>query len=184
MIWHRISEHRALAVANAGRWYLPFEPPPARPAGISLLELPTDESSVTVAVVREPATGCHRMVSRLAELAAADELLVVLGSDGPALTAGSAVIAGLRRRLTRHHVVPMPARQDRAWLRENLTALHNCLADGSLPVLVTSPAALHSVAAETASSVHADRVVGVRHTPADAELVPIWHRQPVVALAG
>jgi len=147
----------------------------------------SDEAAVTVAVVGEAETGWNTdaVVCRLAELAVNDELLVVYGSGsrhrpGPG---HHAVMSALRWRLPRHHVIAVHVRHQDAGLRpEAAAALERLLEDGSLPVVVTSAAAMHDITAEVSSYLRADRVVRASCTITGADLYQVWRRQPVLSV--
>jgi hypothetical protein len=143
-----------------------------------------DDASVTIAVVGEAETGWNTdaVVSRLAELAVNDELLVVYGSGsrhypGPG---HRAVMAGLRGRLPRHHVIALHVRHsDRGLRPDAVAALEDLLESGSLPVVITSAAAMHDVTAEVSSYLRADRVMRASCTVTGADLYQVWRRYPV-----
>jgi hypothetical protein len=143
-----------------------------------------DGAAVTVAVVGEAETGWNTdaVVSRLAELAVNDELLVVYGSGsrhhpGPG---HRAVMAGLRGRLPRHHVIALHVRHSDSGLRPDaVAALESLLEIGSLPVVITSAAAMHDVTAEVSSYLRADRVMRASCTVSGADLYQVWRRHPV-----
>jgi hypothetical protein len=157
----------------------PIEPTPAPPA-----DRAPDDAAVTVAVVGEAETGWNTdaVVSRLAELAVNDELLVVYGS-GSRLHPGPghrAVMAGRRGRLPRHHVIALHVRHSVSGLRPDaVAALESLLEIGSLPVVITSAAAMHDVTAEVSSYVRADRVMRASCTVSGADLYQVWRRHPV-----
>lgn len=142
------------------------------------------DAAVTVAVVGEADTGWNTdaVVSRLAELAADDELLVVYGS-GSRYHAGPghrAVMAGLRGRLPRHHVIALHVRHYDSGLRPDaIAALESLLENGSLPVVITSAAAMHDVTAEVSSYLRADRIMRASCTVTGADLYQVWRRHPV-----
>jgi hypothetical protein len=136
-----------------------------------------DEPIVTIAVVGESETGWNTdaVVLRLTELAVSDELLVVYGQAGPGRLA---VMAGMRGRLPRHHIVAVdvPSRADVR--RDAGAVLAGLVEDGSVPIVVTTAAAMHGVTAEISSRLEADRVVRVFRTPAGADLHQVWRRRP------
>jgi len=139
---------------------------------------PAIASTTTVAALSERDAGNQAVVARLAELAVADELLVVFGSAHHCGPGQNAVITGLRGCLPRHHVVAVHVRHRGVDMRKHAFVLERFLEIGSLPVVVTETAAMHDVTAEISSYVRADRVVRVLGTTAGAGLYPIWHRQP------
>jgi hypothetical protein len=122
------------------------------------------------------------VVSRLAELAVNDELLVVYGSGsrnhpGPG---HRAVMAGLRGRLPRHHVIALHVRHSGSGLRPDaVAALEYLLENGSLPVVITSAAALHDVTARCPVTCGPDRVMRASCTVTGADLYQVWRRRPL-----
>jgi hypothetical protein len=134
--------------------------------------------TTTVAAVREQDADAEAVVARLAELAVADDLLVVLGSASCVQPGHHAVIAGLRNRLPQHRVVAVPVRNQGSGIHRYAAAIEWFLATGSLPVAVTAPGALHGVAAEISSYVRADRVLRVFRTNSGAGLYQVWRRHP------
>jgi hypothetical protein len=144
------------------------------------------ETAVTVAVVGDAETrwGTEAVVSRLAELAVSDELLIVYGS-GPRTRPGHhAVTAGLRDHLPRHQLVALHvAQHDGELRRDAAAALGQFLEDGRLPVVVTPAAAMHEVTAEISTYLRADRVLRVARTTAGADLHQVWRRRAATAQA-
>ena len=138
---------------------------------------PPDCPTMTVAVLKEREAETDAVVARLAELAVADELLVVFGSASNPRP-GQAMIAGLRGHLPRHHVVAVHVRHRGADVRRYAAALERFLDAGSLPVVLTASADMHDVAAEISSYVRADRVLRVFRTTTGADLYQLWRRQP------
>lgn len=150
----------------------PNEPPAEEPA----------PPAVTVAVVREGETG-EAVVSRLAELAVDDELLVVYGSGSCSRPGHHAVIAGLRGQLPRHHVVAVDVRhRDGQLRRDDAAALDRFLEMGSLPVVVAPAAFMHGITAEISSYLRADRVLRVLRTTTGADLCQVWSRHPELSV--
>jgi hypothetical protein len=214
VIWQGIPAQRARAAAHRGGWWTnrratarrraqlahgspvvirepesawwDAQAEPIEPAAHPLRGDPSGEGSVTVAVVGEAETGWNTdaVVSRLAELAVIDELLVVYGSGsrhrpGPG---HRAVMAGLRGRLPRHHVIALHMRHCDYGLRpEAVAALENLLENGSLPVVITTAAAMHDVTAEVSSYLRADRVMRASCTVTGADLYQVWRRHPVLS---
>jgi hypothetical protein len=134
------------------------------------------DAAVTVAVVGEAEirVGTGAAVSRLAELAVHDELLIVYGAGTRSYPGHQAVLAGLRGHLPRHHLVTVHVDHHRGGLRRGAAvALEQLLEDGSLPIVVTPAAAVPSVAAEISSYLRADRVLQV----AGADLHQVWRRR-------
>ena len=143
----------------------------------------SDDASITIAVVGEAETGWNAdaVVSRLAELAVNDELLVVYGSGSRYLPGPGhrAVTLGLRRRLPRHTVIALHVRHSDCGLRPDaVAALEDLLESGSLPVVITSAAAMHDVTAEVSSYLQADRVMRASCTITGADLYQVWRRHP------
>jgi hypothetical protein len=138
-----------------------------------------DATALTVAVLGEEETrwDAGPVVSRLAQLAVNDELLVVYGAAARSAPGHHAVVSGLRRHLPRHRVVALHLdRQEPEVRGPAAAALEEYLDDGSLPVVVTPAAAVPDVAAELSSFVHADRVLRVRRTDGGADLHQVWRR--------
>lgn len=134
-----------------------------------------------LAVVDERQAGRRTglVVALLAELAAAEETLVIYGSGSRFSAGHRALVAALRGRLPRHHVVALNARHCAGPLRRDaVAALNRFLDDGSLPIFVIEAAALHRTTAEVASSLRAGRVLLACPTPAGAELHQVWRRSP------
>lgn len=133
-------------------------------------------STVTVAALQEGDAGWQSevLMSRLAELAVDDELLVVLGSGTG--HRHQAVIATLRAQLPRRDVVAVPVRHRHGELLRDAAEVERLLDAGSLPVVVTPAAAVHDVTAEIASYLRADRVLRVLRTTGGADLYPVWRR--------
>jgi len=139
-------------------------------------------SSVTVAAVREgDAAGHPQMVmSRLAALATAAELLVIFGSN--ARSAQHALVADLRARLPRRQVVALRVRHRHGDLLRDAATVERLLDAGRLPVVVTPAPALVDVTAEIASYLRADRVLRVLRTLQGADLYQVWQRRPEPSL--
>jgi hypothetical protein len=146
-------------------------PEPGRPAAES------DAPVITIAVVGDSETSWNTdaVVLRLAQLAAADELVVVYGHREPG---HQAVLAGMRDRLPRHHIVDVQVRRPAEVRCDTGTALKRLLEEGSVAVVVTDLEATHSITAEISSRLQADRVLRVFCTPAGADLHQVWHRRP------
>ncbi|MFC7529934.1 hypothetical protein [Actinoplanes sp. GCM10030250] len=133
-------------------------------------------SSVTVAAVREGDADWHpeRVMRRLAELAAGEALLVVLGSDDRPV--GDAVVAELRRCLPLREVVAVPVRHRHGQLLRDAATVEGLLDAGRLPVVVTPAGTMLDVTAEIASYLRADRVLRVLDTTEGAGLCQVWRR--------
>jgi hypothetical protein len=138
-------------------------------------------TAMTVAVVGESDThlGAAAVVTRLAELAASDELVVVYGSDEgerPQLSA-HVLLSGLRERLPRHSVVAVGLAPQTGALRRDAALLGEFVDVGTVPIAVTPTAGLGGVAAQLSDYLHADRVLMVSYTlAAGADLHPVWNR--------
>lgn len=142
------------------------------------LEATPEGPTTTIAVLREREAESDAVVERLAELASADELLVVFGSASSVQPGEHAVISGLRGRLPRHDVVAVDVGREEADVTGQVAAIERFLEAGTLPVVVTAPAVVHDVTAAISSYVRADRVLRVFHTPIGAELHQVWRREP------
>jgi MFS transporter, NNP family, nitrate/nitrite transporter len=125
-------------------------------------------TTMTVAYLDEPDTrlGGAAVVTRLAELAASDELVVVYGADEPrpGLSA-AALAAGLRNRLPRHSVVAIRTAGDAEELGHNALTLSEFVDAGSLAIAVTPTVGVRSVAADLSIYLQADRLLKVSFTP-------------------
>jgi hypothetical protein len=124
---------------------------------------------MTVAYLGEPDTrlGAAAVVTRLAELATSDELVVVYGADErprPGLSA-QALAAGLRNRLPRHSVVAIPTTRETEELGRDALVLGEYVDAGSLAIAVTPAPGLRSVAADLSIYLQADRVVMISFSP-------------------
>jgi hypothetical protein len=134
---------------------------------------------LTVAVLGESDTrlGAAAVVSRLAELATSDELVVVYGPDdrGRSRLSPSAFAAGLRDRLPRHSVVVVGIARDPDALQRDALLLGEYVEAGTLAIAVTSTAGEpRSVATDLSIYLQADRVLMVSYTTAEgAELQPV-----------
>jgi NNP family nitrate/nitrite transporter-like MFS transporter len=134
---------------------------------------------MTVAVLGESDTrlGAAAVVSRLAELATSDELVVVYEADDRARPRLSppALAAGLRDRLPRHSVAVVRIAEDPEALGRDALLLGEYVEAGTLAIAVTPRTAdPRSVAAELSIYLRADRVLMVAYTTAEgAELQPV-----------
>jgi hypothetical protein len=136
------------------------------------------DATTTVAVLRDHDAGTDAVVTRLAELAVDDELLVVCGWPSSARPGHDAVVTRLRGRLPRHDVVAVQVGGPGVEMRRQAVTLERALDAGSVPVVVTAPGALHEVTAEISSLVRADRVLRVFGTATGAGLCQVWRRYP------
>jgi NNP family nitrate/nitrite transporter-like MFS transporter len=142
----------------------------------------TRGTATTVAVVDAADTrwGAAAVVTRLAELAASDELVVVYGSDEPhpSRLSTNVLVTGLRDRLPRHAVLglqtgPYAAAQDRL-----ATILGDFVDAGTIAVAVTPTADKGEVTAHLSSHLRADRVLTVSYTRTHgAGLHEVWTRR-------
>ena len=139
---------------------------------------PSSGPTMTVAVLHEREARTDAVVARLAELATADELLVIFGSASAGEPGYQSVIAGLRGHLPRHHVVAVHVRDRGAEMDRHAAALEKFLDAGSLPVAVTASTSVPDVTARISSYVRADRVLRVFSTTDGADLYQVWRRQP------
>ncbi len=198
MIWQRISARRAAALHSdtgpAGpRIPMMRRESQSRPGCVPQMVVREPEASwwraqadldqvapagptTTVAILHEQDAGTEAAVTRLAELAVADELLVVFGSASATRRLDRhAMITRLRDRLPRHDVVPVHVGHHGTGRRWQ-AALDRFLEAGRLPVVVTASACLQEVTAEVSSYVRADRVLRVFGTTTRAELHQVWRR--------
>jgi len=207
VIWQRIGAHRAPALHGAGR-RTAGDLPASRHEQRSQVALaprpvirepeaswwaiqaeldeqmatPSAGPTMTIAVLQEREAESDAVVARLAALAVADELLVIFGSTSSPEQGQHPVVAGLRGHLPRHDVVAVHVRHRGADIRRHAATLDRLMDGGSLPVVVTAPAAMHHVTAEISSYVRADRVLRVFRTSTGADLFQVWRRQPEPAV--
>jgi NNP family nitrate/nitrite transporter-like MFS transporter len=139
-------------------------------------------TAMTVAVVDQSDTrwGAAAVVSRLAELAASDELVVVYGSDEPqpSRLSGNVLVTGLRDRLPRHGVVGLHAALYTGAHDRLAGILGDFVEAGDVAVAVTPTADLRRVAAGLCSRLRADRMMMVSYSLADgADLHEVWSRR-------
>jgi len=140
-------------------------------------------SPMTVAAVREADAARHleAVASGLAELAAEEELLVVLGTDARTSPHGLAtsqpeLAVSLRHRLPRHEIVSMTVRSSGHELLRDAATVEEFLNAGRLPVVSTPVAALPDVTGVLTSYLQADRVLRVVCTGTGVNLCPVWRR--------
>jgi NNP family nitrate/nitrite transporter-like MFS transporter len=144
---------------------------------------PPSPTVMTVAVVDESDTdlGAAAVVSRLAELATSDELVVVYGSSEPVRPRLSAniVVTGLRERLPRHRVIGVRSGPYADAMDRFATILGEFVEAGAVAVAVAPTAESRGLAAELSSQLHADRVLKMSFTVTrGADLHEIWSRHP------
>jgi hypothetical protein len=145
----------------------------------------TSGGALTVAIVVEAETrwGLGAVVSRLAELAVEDELLLVYGEERRSGAGSRYVVGGLRDHLPRHHLVVVPLPEASTTLEaEDSALLAESLEDGSLPVVVTGESAVQDIAAELATRLHADRVVRISRVIDGVDVRPVWQRTAAAAV--
>jgi MFS transporter, NNP family, nitrate/nitrite transporter len=147
------------------------------------------QTAMTVAVVDESDTRCDAaaVVTRLAELAASDDLVVVYGSDEPERSRLSVnvLVTGLRDRLPRHGVVGLRAAMYTEAQDRLAAILGDFVESGTVAVAVTPTADLRRVAARLSSRLQADRVLKISYTLADgAGLHEVWNRQSAASHGG
>ncbi|HEX5201773.1 hypothetical protein ACFQS1_30645 [Paractinoplanes rhizophilus] len=140
-------------------------------------------ATVTVAAIREGDGAWHpeMVLSHLAEIAGAEALLVVFGSN--ARSAQHALVADLRARLPRHEIVAIGVRHRHGDLLRDAATVEGLLDAGGVPVVITPVSAMHDVTAEIASYLRADRVLRVLRTLAGAELRQVWSRSRAPSLS-
>jgi NNP family nitrate/nitrite transporter-like MFS transporter len=126
-------------------------------------------TTMTVAYFGEQDTqlGAAAVVTRLAELATSDELVVVYGADDRprAGLSPQALAAGLRDRLPRHSVVAMRTAREAVALGQDALVLGEYVDAGSLAIAVAPPMGLRGVASDLSIYLQADRVVMISFTP-------------------
>jgi hypothetical protein len=121
------------------------------------------------------------VVTRLAELAVNDELVVVCGSSGHRSGPHAPIVtAGLRDRLPRHDVVGLHIAAHAGALGRGAALVGEFLEIGSLPIVVTPTAVVGEVAERLSGHLGADRILKVSCTTGGADLYHVWSR-PVVA---
>jgi len=138
-------------------------------------------TAMTVAVVNESDTrwGAAAVVARLAELAANDELVVVYGSDEPAVPRRPAdvLVAGLRDRLPRHSVVALPVGLRTGSVGQRAALFGEFVESGAVAIAVTPTGELSGVTAQLSSYLQADRVLLVSYSRTDgAGVHEVWDR--------
>ena len=119
------------------------------------------------------------MVARLAELAANDELVVVYGSDEPAVPRRPAdvLVAGLRDRLPRHSVVALPVGLRTGSVGQRAALFGEFVESGAVAIAVTPTGELSGVTAQLSSYLQADRVLLVSYSRTDgAGVHEVWDR--------
>jgi MFS transporter, NNP family, nitrate/nitrite transporter len=143
------------------------------------------ETAMTVTVVGGADTrlDAAAVVTRLAELATNDELVVVYGADDVDTLEESpgrrtnVLVAGLRYRLPRHSVVAVDIRRQ-AWCRPLLgTTLTEFVEAGTVAIAVIPMSDLRGTAAELSSYLGADRVMTMSYSLTQgARLHEVWRR--------
>jgi hypothetical protein len=140
--------------------------------------------TLTVAAVREGDAGRHpeSLVSRLAEIAAEDDLLVIFGAAGRSAT--QRMVARLREQVPWQDVVAMPVRHRHAELLRDAATVERLLDVGVLPVVISPPIPINEVTAEIASYLRADRVLRVLGAGPAADLCRVWQRDQAALPSG
>lgn len=122
-------------------------------------------TTMTVACLGAPDTrlGAAAVVTRLAELATSDELVVVYGADEQprAGLSAQALAAGLRNRLPRHSVVAIRTAEGAEALGHDALVLGEYVDAGSLAIAVTPAPGVRGVASDLSIYLQADRMVMV-----------------------
>jgi NNP family nitrate/nitrite transporter-like MFS transporter len=139
-------------------------------------ELASGTPAMTIMVVDQSETrfGASAIVSRLAQLAATDELVVVYGSDEPPRPHPNVLVAGLRYCLPRFCVVALDSRHS-IWSPELLGEFAEA---GTVTITATPSADLGRVAAELTSYLRADRLLMMSYTLTHgANLHQVWRRR-------
>jgi MFS transporter, NNP family, nitrate/nitrite transporter len=128
-------------------------------------------TALTVAVLADADTrlGAAAVVTRLAELGASDELVVVYGrADRPGGGLSPEQLAGgLRDRLPRHSVVVVRIAEQLGTLGRDALMITEHVDAGTLTIAVTPAATVRAVAADLALYLQADRVLAVWYDPAE-----------------
>lgn len=137
-------------------------------------------TTLTVAVLDEADTryGTAALVTRLADLAVRDELVVVYGSDAPPpVREDNPVLAGLRDRLPRHRIVAIRAGSDGATIGTGTALVSDAIESGAVALAITPTTSVPGIAAQLSSLLHADRVLKVTYSlAAGAHQDPVWNR--------
>lgn len=135
-----------------------FEPEPS-PTALTLAVLAGTDTRVGAAAV----------VTRLAELATSDELVVVYGLDERprAGLSPEELAAGMRDRLPRHCVAIVRIAEPPETLSRDALLITEHVDAGSLTIAVTPARNLREVAADLAIYLQADRVLTVSFDPAE-----------------
>jgi MFS transporter, NNP family, nitrate/nitrite transporter len=140
-----------------------FEPEPS-PTALTLAVLAGTDTRLGAAAV----------VTRLAELATSDELVVVYGLDERAGLGPEELAAGMRDRLPRHCVAVVRIGEPPKTLSRDALLITEHIDAGSLTIAVTPAESLREVAADLAIYLQADRVLMVSFDPAEGpDLHPV-----------
>lgn len=144
----------------------------------------TTATAMTIVIVDEWESrwDATAVVTRLAELAVNDELVVVCGSNedrsGPH---APIVTAGLRHHLPRHDVVALHIAAHTGEWRRGAAVVGEFLEIGSLPIVVTPTAIVREVAEQLSGHLGADRILEVSCTAGGAYLYHLWPRPVAVS---
>jgi hypothetical protein len=126
--------------------------------------------------------GAAALVTRLAELAVNDEVLVVCGANDSRHSPDADMLAtGLRRRLPRHDVVALNIAPHDGAPHRIATLVSEFMEIGSLPVLVTPATGVRDIVAELSAQLRADRVLSLSCRATGADLRQIWARRAVIS---
>lgn len=144
--------------------------PPASATSTAMTIVLADES--------EAEQNSTALLTRLAELAVDDEVLVVYGASEASPTRGTeCLVVGLRDRLPRYDIVALYMPLDAGSLSGNWAMVEQLMEIGNLPVVVTTSDVAVDVATELAAYLCADRVLTASCTSADAYLLPAPYRR-------
>jgi hypothetical protein len=142
-----------------------------------LNELDAGQTAMTIAMVGAADThwGTADVVACLAELAATDELVVVVESDP------HSIVAGLRDVLPRHTVVSLYVAPRPGHIGRDAEQVDTLLDLGSLPIVVTQMGAATAIAADLYDLLAADRMLRVSYSlSSDVDPMGRWlHRAAV-----
>lgn len=140
--------------------------------GWSQLLIGTTTTVMTIVIVDDrEARQDAAVVTRLAELAVNDELIVVCGSNGRQSGPDAPIVTGgLRNLLPRHDVVALHIAPHTGAVRRDAALVGDLLEIGSLPVVVTPTADIREVAERLSNELGADRILKVSCTTGGADL--------------
>jgi len=137
-------------------------------------------ATLTIAVVGQAPTrsGTADVVTRLAQLAVTDELLVVYALDDHEQSTGPrVVVAGLRILLPRHSVVTLNVSPFNGSLDPDGALLEELMEIGSTPIVLTPRLAVPAVVGELCDRLAADSVLSMACTATGGvEFYETWRR--------